>query len=132
MKRILLTSCALVVGFLVACGPLLAHHGSGVSYDMKKQISMTGTVTKVQWTNPHVYIMYTVTNEDGKSVLWGAESHPPNMMTERGWNMNTLKPGDMIVITVFPSRVGTPRGLLGKVVLNGKVLLDDTGRGAQE
>ena len=132
MKRILLTSCALVVGFLMACGPMLAHHGSGVSYDMKKQISMTGTVTKVQWTNPHVYIMYTVTNEDGKSVLWGAESHPPNMMTERGWTMNTLKPGDMIVITVFPSRVGTPRGLLGKVVLNGKVLLDDTGRGAQE
>jgi len=132
MKRILLTSCAFVVGFLMACSPMLAHHGSGVSYDMKKQISMTGTVTKVQWTNPHVYIMYTVTNEDGKSVLWGAESHPPNMMTDRGWTMNTLKPGDMIVITVFPSRVGTPRGLLGKVVLNGKVLLDDTGRGAQE
>jgi hypothetical protein len=132
MKRILLTSCAFFVGFLMACGLVLAHHGSGVSYDMKKQISMTGTVTKVQWTNPHVYIMYTVTNEDGKSVLWGAESHPPNMMTDRGWTMNTLKPGDMIVITVFPSRVGTPRGLLGKVVLNGKVLLDDTGRGAQE
>jgi len=132
MKRNLLTSCALLMSFLMACGPLLAHHGSGVSYDMKKQISMTGTVTKVQWTNPHVYIMYTVTNEDGKSVLWGAESHPPNMMNDRGWTMNTLKPGDMIVITVFPSRVGTPRGLLGKVVLNGKVLLDDTGRGAQE
>jgi hypothetical protein len=132
MRRNLLASCALAVGLLMACGPLLAHHGSGVSYDMKKQVSMTGTVTKVQWTNPHVYIMYTVKDEAGNSVLWGAESHPPNMMVERGWNMNSLKPGDTIVITVFPSRVGTPRGLLGKVVLNGKVLLDDTGRGAQE
>jgi hypothetical protein len=132
MKRNLLTSYALVVGLLMTCGPMLAHHGSGVSYDMKKQISMTGTVTKVQWANPHVYIMYTVKDEGGNVVLWGAESHPPNMMADRGWKMNTLKPGDTIVITVFPSRVGTSRGLLAKVVLDGKVLLDDTGRGAQE
>jgi uncharacterized protein DUF6152 len=132
MRRNLLTSCALAVGLVIACGNMLAHHGSGVSYDMKKQISMTGTVTKVQWTNPHVYILYTVKDEGGNTVLWGAESHPPNMMVERGWNMNSLKPGDSIVITVFPSKVGTPRGLLAKVVLNGKVLLDDTGRVAQE
>ena len=128
MRRNLLMSCALVVGLLMGCGSLLAHHGSGVSYDMKKQISMTGTVTKVQWTNPHVYIMYTVKDEGGNAVLWGAESHPPNMMVDRGWNMNTLKPGDVVTISVFPSKVGTPRGLLAKVVLNGKVLLDDTGR----
>jgi hypothetical protein len=132
MRRNLLASCALAVGLLMTCGPVLAHHGSGVSYDMKKQISMTGTVTKVQWTNPHVYIMYTVKDEAGNAVLWGAESHPPNMMTDRGWNMNTLKPGDVVTISVFPSKIDTPRGLLAKVVLNGKVLLDDTGRGAQE
>src|SRR5579871_567966 len=67
-----------------------------------------------------------------EGCLWGAESHPPNQMTDRGWNSATLKPGDVIVITVFPSKIGTTRGLLSKVVMNGKVLLDDTGRGAQE
>jgi hypothetical protein len=132
MRFNLRRSCALVLGLLISSVPVLAHHGSGVSYDMKKQTTMTGTVTKLQWANPHTYIMYTVKDDDGKVVLWGAESHPPNQMADRGWNSTTLKPGDVIVITVFPSKIGTTRGLLSKVVMNGKVLLDDTGRGAQE
>lgn len=132
MKLNLLRTYGLVMGLLVASVPMLAHHGSGVSYDMKKQVTMTGTVTKLQWANPHTYIMYTVKDDAGNVVLWGAESHPPNMMAERGWKSNTLKPGDVIVITVYPSKIGATRGLLSKVMMNGKVLLDDTGRGAQE
>lgn len=133
MKLNLLRTYGLVMGLLlVASVPMIAHHGSGVSYDMKKQVTMTGTVTKLQWANPHTYIMYTVKDDAGNVVLWGAESHPPNMMAERGWKSNTLKPGDVIVITVYPSKIGATRGLLSKVVMNGKVLLDDTGRGEQE
>jgi len=132
MRFNLRRSCSLLLGLLMSSVPVFAHHGSGVSYDMKKQITMTGTVTKLQWANPHTYIMYTVKDDAGKVVLWGAESHPPNQMADRGWNSTTLKPGDVIVITVLPSKIGTTRGLLSKVVMNGKVLLDDTGRGAQE
>lgn len=121
-----------IVGILIVCSPMLAHHGSAASYDLTKQVTMTGTVTEWFWENPHCYVMYNVKDDKGNVVLWGAETHPPNIMTDRGWTRHSLKPGDSVTITLFPSKTGQPRGLLAKVVFNGKVLLDDTSRGKQE
>jgi Family of unknown function (DUF6152) len=109
-----------------------AHHGSAVSYDMSKMITMEGTVTDFQWQNPHVFILYDVKGPDGKVVNWGAETHSPAVCErEDGWTKSTLKPGDKITISVFPAKVGVAvaRGLLAKIVLNGKVIIDDTRRG---
>ena len=109
-----------------------AHHGSIISYDMKKMMTMEGTVTEYQWRNPHVYIMYEVKDAQGKIVNWGAETHAPIVCENQdGWTKSTLKPGDKITIAVFPSKINTPRGLLAKIVLNGKTIIDDTGRGTQ-
>jgi hypothetical protein len=110
------------------CVPGFAHHGSAVSYtiDLNKLITMKGTVTSFEWANPHVYLMYDVKDEKGNVVHWGAETHAPSVLSdEDGWTRNTFKPGDEITITVFPSRVGAPRGLIAKIVLNDKVLIDD-------
>ena len=110
------------------CVPVFAHHGSAVSYtiDLNKLITMKGTVTSFEWANPHVYLMYDVKDEKGNVVHWGAETHAPSVLSdEDGWTRNTFKPGDEITITVFPSRVGAPRGLIAKIVLNDKVLIDD-------
>jgi len=106
---------------------VLAHHGSGVSYILNKGVTMEGTVTEFRWQNPHVYIMYDVKDAQGNVVTWGAETHSPIVCEdEDGWTKSTLKPGDKITITVYPSKISTPRGLLAKIVLNGKVIIDDT------
>ncbi len=132
MKKTLLVFFPLVTGLLTFPGLTFAHHGSIVSYDMKKMMTMEGTVTEYQWRNPHVYILYDVKDAQGKVVTWGAETHSPIVCENQdGWTKSTLKPGDKITISVYPSKIDTPRGLLAKIVLNGKTIIDDTGRGTQ-
>ncbi len=132
MKNKLWIYFALTAALLMISGRTFAHHGSIVSYDTHKIVSMEGTVTEFQWRNPHVYVMYDVKDAQGKVVNWGAETHSPIVCeNDDGWTKSTLKPGDKITISVFPSKIGATRGLLAKIVLNGKVIIDDTGRGAQ-
>jgi len=123
---------ALAAVVLTFCSLAFAHHGSVVSYDTSKLMTVEGTVTEFRWRNPHVYILYDVKDADGKVVNWGAETHSPIVCENQdGWTKSTLKPGDKITISVFPSKIGNPRGLLAKIVFDGKVIIDDTGRGAQ-
>ena len=127
MKSKVLAVCFLFTAVLMVGSPLLAHHGSGVSYILNKGVTMEGTVTEFRWQNPHVYIMYDVKDAQGNTVTWGAETHSPIVCEdEDGWTKSTLKPGDKITITVYPSKISTPRGLLAKIVFNGKVIIDDT------
>ncbi len=86
---------------------------------------MAGTVTEFRWGNPHIYLLYDVTDNKGNVVHWTAETHPPYVMFKHGWNKTTLKPGDQITITIFPAKAGGPFGLLSRISLNGKLLLDD-------
>jgi hypothetical protein len=128
VKIRLLSFCAMVAGLLMVSGPLFAHHGSRVSYNLDKPATMKGTVTAVGWQNPHVFVSYDVKDDSGNVVQWGAEAaENPKMLTARGWAKDSLKPGDQIMITVFPSKAGTPRGLLSKIVLNDKVLYQANG-----
>jgi hypothetical protein len=123
----------LPVLLLVASVPATAHHGSAVSYDISKQVTLSGVVTQFVWRNPHCFVMFDVTDEQGKVVNWGAETHPTNFLVRNEvagvpvpWSATTLKAGDKVTITLFPSLVGAPRGLLAKVVTeDGKVILDD-------
>jgi hypothetical protein len=132
MKNRLWSGFRLVAALLVLAGVTFAHHGSAVSYNLGKMVTMEGTVTEFQWRNPHVYILYDVRDDKGNVVNWGAETHSPVVCeNDDGWTKNTLKPGDRVTISVFPSNVGSSRGLLAKIVLNGKVIIDDVGRGRQ-
>lgn len=132
MKNRIWQFFALAASLLAFAGVAFAHHGSIVSYDMKKMVTMEGTVKEYQWRNPHVYILYDVKDAQGNVVTWGAETHSPIVCENQdGWTKSTLKPGDKITISVYPSKIDTPRGLLAKIVLNGKVIIDDTGRGSQ-
>ena len=88
-----------------------------MSYVLTKNLTMEGTVTEFQWRNPHVYVMYDVKDALGNVVNWGAETHSPIVCeNEDGWTKSTLKPGDKITVSVYPSKIGTPRGLLAKIV----------------
>jgi hypothetical protein len=132
MKKTLLVFITLAAFFLAAFGTAFAHHGSGISYDLGKMVTHEGVVTEFQWRNPHVYVLYDVKDDSGNVVNWGAETHSPVVCENQdGWTKNTLKPGDKITISVFVSKIGTPRGLLAKIVLNGRPIIDDTGRGRQ-
>jgi hypothetical protein len=132
MKNKLSICFGLAAALLMISSLTFAHHGSIVSYDITKIVTMEGTVTEFQWRNPHVYVMYDVKGAQGNVVNWGAETHSPIVCENQdGWSKSTLKPGDKITISVFPSKIGTARGLLAKIVLNGKVIIDDTGRGPQ-
>lgn len=132
MKTRLSLYVRLAGALLMLSSPTFAHHGSQVSYNLGKVVTMEGTVTEFQWRNPHVYILYDVKDEKGNVVTWGAETHSPIVCAnEDGWTKSTLKPGDKVTISVFPSNINSPRGLLAKIVFNGKVIIDDTGRGAQ-
>ena len=128
MKRKLTGFLGSLAFLVMVCVPASAHHGSAVSYtiEMSKLTTMKGTVTSFEWAKPHVFLMYDVKDDKGNVVHWGAETHAPSVLSdEDGWTRNTFKPGDEITITVFPSRVGAPRGLIAKIVLNDKVLIDD-------
>jgi hypothetical protein len=114
-------------------GVASAHHGSAISYDLSKQITITGVVTEWVWKNPHCFVMLDVTDAQGKTVNWGAETHPTTFLVRNEvgglpvpLSATSLRPGDKVTVTVFPSHVGSPRGLLAKLVAaDGKVLLDD-------
>jgi hypothetical protein len=132
MKSKLSIGFGLAAALVMVSGVAFAHHGSGVSYNLGKVVTQEGTVTEFQWRNPHVYILYDVKDDKGNVVNWGAETHSPVVCeNDDGWTKNTLKPGDRVTISVFPSNVGSSRGLLAKIVLNGKVIIDDVGRGRQ-
>src|SRR5262249_30296317 len=105
-------------------GSLIAHHGSRVSYDFTKTVTLQGTIKEVQYVNPHVYFLFDVKDAKGHVTEWGAETDPPIMLERRyGWSKKFLKTGDEVTVTLWPSKVGAPRGFLAKLVTaDGKVL----------
>ena len=98
------------LGLLIVCCPLLAHHGTGASYDAAKEITLTGVVTQFNWHNPHAQIYFDVKDENGKVTSWGAELNSPGVLAQEGWTRTYFKPGDVITITLNPSKAGTPFG----------------------
>jgi hypothetical protein len=106
MKRI--RHLALLVIGLAASGAALAHHSFAAQYDNKKPVNMTGVVTKVEWTNPHVYIYVDVTDPKTKKVTnWGFEMGPPHMLQRAGWKKNSLKYGEEVVVDGWLARDGS-------------------------
>lgn len=113
----------LLVGLSTVSGPLFAHHGNAI-YDSKKSLTMKGTVTEWWWANPHCLLMYDEKGEDGQAVHWVVETAAPVNIIPGGWRKNSLKPGDVVTITVEPAKNGKPIGRIESVVLpNGTTLI---------
>jgi hypothetical protein len=118
LKRIFVTSSMLAMGILILGAPLLAHHGTGVAYEVDKLITLKGTVTEWIWSNPHCGILLDVTDEQGNVVHWGVELGNPHMLSSAGFGKDLLKPGDKVTITGHPSRSGAPRVEFKNMVLS--------------
>ena len=100
--------CALVaVGLAMAAIPAVAHHSFAAEYDSNKPVNLTGTVTKMEWTNPHARFYADVKAADGTVVNWEFELGSPNGLMRRGWTRNSLKPGDSVVIEGYMAKDGS-------------------------
>jgi len=113
------------LGVVLAGTTLLAHHGTNASYDPKKELTLTGTVTKFIMMNPHGQLFFDVKGADGKVISWGGELHSVGLLRRSGWKPDTLKPGDTVSVRGYPSRAGTPFMVVQEVVINGKSYFRD-------
>jgi hypothetical protein len=97
----------LSLGILSAV-PALAHHSIAAEFDASKPVTLKGTVTKLDWLNPHIWLYIDVADEQGGGVAhWQCEGGPPNVLTRQGWTKGALKPGDEVTITGMLAKDGS-------------------------
>jgi hypothetical protein len=99
-----------VAALLAAAAPVLAHHSFAAQYDQTKPIEVKGTVTKVEWTNPHARFYIDSKNDNGEVTSWNFELASPNVLVRNGWKRTTLKIGDVITAAGYLARMGPPAG----------------------
>ena len=110
----------LVVVFLAASCPLLAHHGNA-SYDTEKSVTIKGTVTQYVWANPHVFLKVDAKDESGNTLHWVIEGQSAVTQANNGWSKNMFKPGDQVLIDATPAKNGRLIGRFrGRIVINGQ------------
>jgi len=118
----------LAAGILAGANALLAHHSFSM-FDTTKSTTLTGTVSKFEWTNPHAYIEIDVPEGNGVKH-WSVELGSPSILMKSGWTFKALKHGDKITVQISPLRTGETGGLLVQATLqDGRVLGNGPGRG---
>jgi hypothetical protein len=94
-----------LAGLLLASAPAWAHHSFGAEYDSSKPVTLTGVVTKIEWTNPHFYFFIDVTDKDGAVANWKFEGYPPNVLSRIGWRKDvTMRIGDTVTVFAWRAR----------------------------
>ncbi|HSG33960.1 MAG TPA: DUF6152 family protein [Sphingomonadaceae bacterium] len=121
MKRLRL---AMLAGFAWLAAPAAqAHHSFAAFFESEKIITVTGKVTEFRFTNPHGTITVEGRSNDGRIALWRAETNAPVVLMRRGWKRDSIKPGDNVTLTGWPSRDGKPYLRLQRAVdANGKMI----------
>ena len=121
-----ITLSVLVAGVVVACllgvsVPAFAHHGTGISYDLTKLVTVKGVITDFTFLNPHSQLYWDAKDEKGNIVHWSAEMNSPGNMERAGWGrrkvLDLFKPGTEVTVSGFQSRSGTPVVVFSKAVM---------------
>jgi hypothetical protein len=105
------------LGLLATTAPMMAHHSFTAEYDAAKPISLSGTVTKVEWMNPHARFYVDVKDDAGKVINWELELGSPNALMRLGWTRNSLKPGDQVMVEGSLAKDGSKLANARKVTL---------------
>ena len=124
MRKSAIAVFAIAFGVTFSAAPAIAHHSFAAEFDANKKVTMKGFVTKVEWTNPHVWFYIDVKHPDGAVENWGFEMGPPHGLQGRGWTRTTMKLGDQVEVQGTLAKNGTKRGNARTVTMvsTGKVL----------
>ena len=124
MKSVILKVVGAVVCLWAVASAALAHHSFAAQYDSNKVVSLRGWVTKVEWSNPHVYFYIDVENDKGEIENWGIEMGPPHMLQDAGWKRNSMTIGDELLVEATRARDGSATANARSVTLaaTGEVL----------
>lgn len=107
---VVLIRAGLGLGMAVAAlgvQPVSAHHSFAAEFDANKQVTLTGSVTKLDWRNPHIWVYFDVKSDKGGVEAWQCEGGAPNTLTRNGWSKNSLKLGDQIIVDGFLAKDGS-------------------------
>jgi len=110
-RRLFVLTC----GWLVLWLPLEAHHSFIAEYDGDRPVKVSGVVTRVDWTNPHIWFFVDVKDDQGKSTNWGFSGAPPGVLQRRGIGKDVIKIGDVVVVEGFRARDGSNNASGGRV-----------------
>jgi hypothetical protein len=105
--RTKLAMALVLTGLFLGAVPAWAHHAFGAEFDIDKPIKLTGTLTKVEWINPHAWLHIDVKNPDGTVTDWMVEGGSPNTLLRHGFTRNTLEVGTVIIVSGFQAKDGT-------------------------
>ena len=135
MKRLLrqrAMTTVFILGMLLATGPVFAHHSFSAEYDSQSPVTLKGTITKMQWVNPHAWLYIDVKGPDGKTVAWALEFGGANSLLKRGWRKDDLPAGAEVTVKGFKARNGKPIAAADDVQLTSgkKLFAGSSGTGA--
>ena len=105
-SRLAALICVLALGRV----PALAHHSAVAEYDLEKPVKVQGTVTRVEWSNPHIWFYVDVKNPDGTVTNWGFSGGAPGVLQRRGISRTAMKPGDVVRVEGFKAKDGSSNG----------------------
>lgn len=107
---------ALALGLLAVAASASAHHSFAAEYDGDQPVTVSGTVVRIDWANPHIHFYVDVKDDSGTVTQWKFEGYPPNMLVRQGWKKDeTMKPGDVVSVSGWRSRL-EPNGAASRLV----------------